>query len=100
MAHVISDECVMCGSCEGECPVGAISEGDGKYEITVEHAKLHVRQALFQQSNYISQSDHRQNTALYQGGVFLSQFCERFLKLPSSRRAIILLKLILRRYKY
>ena len=33
MAHVISDECVSCGSCEGECPVGAISEGDGKYEI-------------------------------------------------------------------
>ena len=32
MAHVISDECVSCGSCEGECPVGAISEG-GKYEI-------------------------------------------------------------------
>ena len=29
MAHVISDECVSCGSCEGECPVGAISEGDG-----------------------------------------------------------------------
>lgn len=28
MAHVISDECVSCGSCEGECPVGAISEGD------------------------------------------------------------------------
>ena len=21
MAHVISDECVSCGSCEGECPV-------------------------------------------------------------------------------
>lgn len=34
MAHVISDECVSCGSCEAECPVGAIiSEGDGKYEI-------------------------------------------------------------------
>ena len=33
MAHVINDECVSCGSCEGECPVGAISEGDGKYEI-------------------------------------------------------------------
>ena len=62
MAHVISDECVMCGSCEGECPVGAISEGDGKYEI---HAKLHVRQALFQQSNYKSQSDHTQNTVPY-----------------------------------
>lgn len=33
MAYVISDECVSCGTCEGECPVGAISEGDGKYEI-------------------------------------------------------------------
>ena len=33
MAHVISDEFVSCGTCEGECPVGAISEGDGKYEI-------------------------------------------------------------------
>ncbi len=33
MAHVISDECVSCGSCEGECPVGAIS---GKYEIDAE----------------------------------------------------------------
>ena len=23
MAHVISDECVSCGACESECPVGA-----------------------------------------------------------------------------
>lgn len=30
MAHVISDECVACGSCADECPVSAISEGDGK----------------------------------------------------------------------
>ena len=37
MAHVISDECVSCGTCEGECPVGAISEGDGKYEIDADH---------------------------------------------------------------
>ena len=26
MAYVISDECVACGTCAGECPVEAISE--------------------------------------------------------------------------
>ncbi len=33
MAYVISDECVSCGTCAPECPVEAISEGNGKYEI-------------------------------------------------------------------
>ena len=33
MAHVISDECISCGACEPECPVDAISQGDGKFEI-------------------------------------------------------------------
>jgi ferredoxin len=33
MAHVISNECISCGACEGECPVSAISEGDGKFVI-------------------------------------------------------------------
>ncbi len=33
MAHVISDECISCGTCVASCPVEAISEGDGKYEI-------------------------------------------------------------------
>ncbi len=33
MAYKISDACVMCGSCAGACPVGAISEGEGKYVI-------------------------------------------------------------------
>jgi len=33
MAYVISDECVACGACQSECPVGAISEGDDIYVI-------------------------------------------------------------------
>ncbi len=33
MAYKISDECVSCGACASECPVGAISEGAGHYEI-------------------------------------------------------------------
>lgn len=28
MAYVISNDCVACGTCIDECPVGAISEGD------------------------------------------------------------------------
>ena len=33
MAFKISEECIMCGACAGNCPVEAISEGDGKFEI-------------------------------------------------------------------
>lgn len=33
MAYVISNECISCGSCEGECPVSAISSGDSQYNI-------------------------------------------------------------------
>ena len=33
MAYTISDDCISCGACEGECPVSAISAGDGKYVI-------------------------------------------------------------------
>lgn len=32
MAYVISDDCIACGSCESECPVGAIAAG-AKYVI-------------------------------------------------------------------
>lgn len=28
MAYKISEDCVACGTCIDECPVGAISEGD------------------------------------------------------------------------
>lgn len=33
MAYKITDECVACGACAANCPVEAISEGDGKYVI-------------------------------------------------------------------
>ena len=33
MAYAIGDGCIQCGSCAGQCPVGAISEGDDKYVI-------------------------------------------------------------------
>ncbi|HBZ02270.1 MAG TPA: ferredoxin [Lachnospiraceae bacterium] len=36
MAFVIGDSCISCGTCEGNCPVGAISAGDGKYEINAD----------------------------------------------------------------
>lgn len=36
MAYVINDGCVSCGACEGECPVGAIAQGDSQYEINAD----------------------------------------------------------------
>lgn len=33
MAYKISDDCISCGACAENCPVGAITEGDGRYEI-------------------------------------------------------------------
>ena len=33
MAYVITDNCVSCGTCAGQCPTEAISEGDGIYVI-------------------------------------------------------------------
>lgn len=35
MPFMVTDECMMCGACAGECPVSAISEGDGKFNIDV-----------------------------------------------------------------
>ena len=33
MPYTINDECIACGACASDCPVDAISEGDGKYVI-------------------------------------------------------------------
>ena len=39
MAFVISDSCVSCGTCEPECPVGAISQGAEHYEIDADKSE-------------------------------------------------------------
>ena len=33
MAYKITDDCIACGACAADCPVEAITEGDGKYVI-------------------------------------------------------------------
>lgn len=33
MAYKISDACISCGACKSECPIEAISEGEGKFNI-------------------------------------------------------------------
>lgn len=33
MAYKITDACISCGACEGECPVSCISAGDAVYVI-------------------------------------------------------------------
>ena len=36
MAYKINDNCISCGLCAANCPVEAITEGDGKYVIDAE----------------------------------------------------------------
>ena len=46
MAYVIGDDCVACGTCIDECPVGAISEGE-KYVIKLTLARSAVLALMF-----------------------------------------------------
>ena len=52
MAYVISDDCIACGTCIDECPVGAISEGD-KYSINPE---MELAQMLVLLKQFIRQN--------------------------------------------
>ena len=52
MAYVINDACVICGTCEGECPVGAISAGDGKYEITYYTSCCNTQKGIYYYTTY------------------------------------------------
>ncbi len=36
MAYIINDDCISCGACASECPVDAITEGDGKFVINAD----------------------------------------------------------------
>ena len=58
MAYKISDDCISCGACAAQCPVEAISEGDGKYVSTLTHvlaavlAQVYVLLALPLRNNF------------------------------------------------
>lgn len=36
VAYRITDECISCGACAAECPVGAISAGEDRFVIDPE----------------------------------------------------------------
>ena len=57
MAYKINDDCTACGSCIGECPVDAISEGDiykidPKLALTAALVQMFVRLRLSPQHKH------------------------------------------------
>ena len=54
MAYVIGDSCISCGSCEGQCPVGAISMGEGKFEIDAAKCVFPFPRTLFAHTEFVS----------------------------------------------
>lgn len=69
MAYVITDECVSCGTCAGECPVEAIAEGDSHYEInpvyalSAEHGSKRMFQPMLsQKSNLYWEQDTKKES--------------------------------------
>ena len=70
MAYVISDDCISCGACESECPVGAISMGDDHYQINVSHAGLALVYVLLELRKKLNHHK-KKRTKLPLSGSFL-----------------------------
>ena len=70
MAYVISDDCIACGTCIDECPVGAISEGD-KYSINLaQNVELVLTFVLLKQFTW----DNRIVCMTHNKGILLGEF--------------------------
>ena len=85
MAYVITDKCIACGTCESVCPVGAISEGDGKYNIdqifdgeTVEevldYVQYNPKKLVRQLEQWVTKSVKEGKISLEEGKEFLATY--------------------------